>query len=92
MGPSKIIFLLVAESGLLSLAGSLLGIALVYSLVVLLQPLIEQQFGLYLPLKPLSAMEHLYVVAVMIAGLVIGLIPAWKAYRNALSDGLSVRV
>lgn len=92
MGPLKIMFLLVAESGLLSLAGSLLGIGLVYSLVVLLQPLIEQQFGLYLPVKPLTATEHLYVGAVILAGLVIGLIPAWKAYRNALSDGLSVRV
>ena len=92
VGPLKIMFLLVAESGLLSLAGSLAGIGLVYSLVLLLQPLVEQQFGLYLPIKPLSATEHLYVVAVVLAGLVIGFIPAWKAYRNALSDGLSVRI
>ena len=83
MGPLKIMCLLVTESGLLSL-GSLLGIGLVYSLVILLQPLVEQQFGLYLPIKPLSATEHLYVGAVVLAGLVIGLIPAWKAYRNAL--------
>ena len=92
VGPLKIMFLLVAESGLLSLAGSLAGIGLVYGLVLLLQPLVEQQFGLYLPIKPLSATEHLYVVAVVLAGLVIGFIPAWKAYRNALSDGLSVRI
>jgi len=92
VGPLKIMFLLVAESGLLSLAGSLAGIGLVYSLVLLLQPLVEQQFGLYLPIKPLSATEHLYVGAVVLAGLVIGFVPAWKAYRNALSDGLSVRI
>jgi putative ABC transport system permease protein len=92
MGPLKIMCLLVAESGLLSLAGSIAGIGLVYSLVVLLQPLVERQFGLYLPITPLSATEHLYVVAVVLAGLIIGLIPAWKAYRNALSDGLSVRM
>ena len=92
VGPLKIMFLLVVESGLLTLVGSLLGIGLVYTLVVLLQPLVEQQFGLYLPIKPLTATEHLYVAGVVIAGLVVGLIPAWKAYRNALSDGLSVRV
>jgi len=92
MGPFKIMCLLVAESGLLSLAGTLLGIGLVYSLTVLLQPLVEREFGLYLPIKPLGTTEHLYVVAVVIAGVVIGFIPAWKAYRNALSDGLSVRV
>jgi putative ABC transport system permease protein len=92
VGPLKVMFLLVLESGLLALVGSLLGIALVYSLVVLLQPVVEQQFGLHLPVKPLAAAEHLYVACVVIGGLAIGLIPAWKAYRNALSDGLSIRV
>jgi putative ABC transport system permease protein len=88
----KVMLLLVLESGLLTLAGSFLGIGLVYSLVVVLQPLVEQQFGLHLPVKPLTAAEHLYVAGVVIAGLATGLIPAWKAYRNALSDGLSLRV
>jgi putative ABC transport system permease protein len=92
VGPLKVMFLLVLESGLLALVGSLLGIALVYGLVVGLQPLVEGQFGLHLPVKPLTATEHLYVAAVVLAGLVVGLIPAWKAYRNALSDGLSVRI
>jgi putative ABC transport system permease protein len=92
LGPLKVMFLLVLESGLLALLGSLLGIALVYGLVVVLRPLVEQQFGLHLPVTPLTATEHLYVAGVVIAGLVVGLIPAWKAYRNALSDGLSVRL
>jgi putative ABC transport system permease protein len=92
VGPLKIMFLLVVESGLLTLVGSLLGVGLVYILIVLLQPLVEQQFGLYLPVKTLTATEHLYVAGVVLAGLVVGLIPAWKAYRNALSDGLSVRI
>lgn len=92
VGPLKIMFLLVVESGLLTLVGSVLGIGLVYILIVLLQPLVEQQFGLYLPVETLTATEHLYVAGVVLAGLVVGLIPAWKAYRNALSDGLSVRI
>jgi putative ABC transport system permease protein len=92
VGPVKIMFLLVVESGLLTVVGSLAGIILVYSLVFSLQPVVEQQFGLYLPIKPLSAIEQLYVAAVIVAGLIIGFIPAWKAYRNALSDGLAVRI
>jgi putative ABC transport system permease protein len=92
MGPMKILALLVAESGLLSLVGSLLGIGLVYALVLFLQPIVEAQFGLFLPIKPLGAMEQGYVVAVVLAGLLIGLIPAWKAYRNALADGLAMRL
>jgi putative ABC transport system permease protein len=92
VGPAKIILLLVLESGLLALVGSLLGIGLVYALVFLLQPIVEQQFGLFIPIRFLGAAEPLYVAVVVIAGLLVGLIPAWKAYRNALSDGLSVRV
>jgi putative ABC transport system permease protein len=92
VGPGKIIALLVLESGLLSLMGSLLGIGIVYGLVILLQPIVEQQFGLFIPLKFLSVTEPLYVTGVLIAGLVVGLVPAWKAYRNALSDGLTVRL
>jgi putative ABC transport system permease protein len=92
VGPLKVMLLLVLESGLLALIASLLGIALVYGLVVVLQPFVEGQFGLHLPVKPLTATEYLYVAAVVLAGLVVGLIPAWKAYRNALSDGLSVRI
>lgn len=92
VGPWKIILLLVLESGLLALAGSLLGIGIVYALVFMLQPVIEQQFGLFIPIRFLGAAEPLYVAVVVVAGLLVGLIPAWKAYRNSLSDGLSVRV
>jgi putative ABC transport system permease protein len=92
VGPVKIISLLVLESGLLALMGSLLGIGIVYGLVILLQPIVEQQFGLFIPLKFLSVAEPLYVIGVVIAGLVVGLVPALKAYRNALSDGLTVRL
>jgi putative ABC transport system permease protein len=92
VGPLKVTLLLVLESGLLVLVGSILGIALVYGLVFSLQPLIEQQYGLHIPLKAFTSVEYFYLAAIVIAGLFVGLIPAWKAYRNALADGLAVRV
>ena len=92
VGPAKVTLLLVLESGLLTVIGSLLGVVLVYGGVLLLQPTIEQLYGLHIPLKPFSAAEYRYLAIVVVAGLIVGLIPAWKAYRNALSDGLSVRV
>jgi putative ABC transport system permease protein len=88
----KVIFLLVLESGLLTLLGTILGVGIVYGSVLLLQPLIEQRFGLHIPLRPLTATQYGYLTYVVLGGIAIGLIPAWKAYRNALSDGLSVRV
>jgi putative ABC transport system permease protein len=92
VGSLKVISLLVFESALLTLIGAILGVVVVYVSVILLQPIIEQQFGLHIPLRPFTRGEYVYLIAVVIGGLLIGLIPAWKAYRNSLSDGLSVRM
>jgi len=91
-GPRQVVLLLVLESALLSLAGTLLGIVLVYALSLVAQPIIERQFGLFIPIEPLTPVSYGYVAAVLCFGVLIGFVPAAKAYRNALSDGLSVRL
>lgn len=91
-GPRKVGGLLVFESGLLAVLGSIFGVALVYALVVALQGPIEQRFGLFLPIRALGTVEYMYLASVAVAGFVIGVIPAVKAYRNTLADGLSVRL
>jgi putative ABC transport system permease protein len=88
----RIVTLLVLESGLLAIVGSLLGIALVYLLLFVAQAPVEQHFGLHVPIRPLGKIELAYVGIVVTAGFLLGLIPALKAYRNALVDGLSIRV
>ena len=90
-GPRRIVALLVLESGLLAALGSAVGVALVYLLLFTLQTPVEQRFGLFLAIRPLGAAEYAYIGAVIAAGLLLGLIPALRAYRNALVDGLSVR-
>lgn len=92
LGPWKIAGLLVLESGALSLGGCALGIGLVYGLLAVFQPVVEQHFGLYVPIRALSSVEYLYAVAALLAGCSIGLVPAIKAYRHTLTDGLSVRL
>jgi len=91
-GPGRILSLLVFESGLLATLGAILGVGLVYLLIVLAQAPVESRFGLFIPLRPLGGVEMIYLSGVVVAGFLIGLIPAWKAYRNTLADGLSVRV
>ena len=91
-GPQKIVSLLVLESFVLSLLGAALGVAIVYGALFVGQPIIETRFGMYLPIRPLGQLEYLYLTAVVVAGFLIGLIPAVKAYRTALHDGLAVRV
>jgi len=91
-GPVRIILLLVLESFLLAAIGAALGVAVVYGGLTLAQPWVESQFGLYLPIQALSQLEYTYLGAVIGAGFIIGFVPAVKAYRTALHDGLAVRV
>lgn len=90
-GPRTIIALLVLESGLLALLGCVIGVAFVYGGLALAQQPIEQRFGLHLALRPLGSTEWTYLAVVMGAGILIGFVPAWKAYRTSLVDGLSPR-
>lgn len=91
-GPRRILSLLVLEAGLLSTIGALLGVAFVYGGLVAVQPWLEGQFGLQVPIRALDQVQMLYIGAVIVLGFVAGLVPAVKAYRTALHDGLSVRV
>ncbi len=90
-GPRTIVSLLVLESGLLSLLGCVIGVALVYAMLILGQQPIEQRFGLHLAIRPLGSTEWMYIGVVLAAGILIGFVPALKAYRTSLVDGLSTR-
>ena len=90
-GPRTILALLVLESTLLAFLGCLIGVALVYGGLALAQSPIEQRFGIHLALRALGDTEYTYLAMVMISGMLIGFVPAWKAYRTSLVDGLSPR-
>ena len=91
-GPRRIVSLLVLEAGTLSIIGALLGVAFVYVGLAALQPWLEGQFGLQVPIQALDGMQLMYIGTVIALGFVAGLVPAIKAYRTALHDGLSVRI
>jgi putative ABC transport system permease protein len=91
-GPRRIVSLLVLESGLLSTLGSVLGIGLVYLTLALAQGRVEQRFGLYVPIRTLGQTEWTYVAIIVSAGFLVGFIPAFKAHRTSLLDGLAPRV
>ncbi|MEI2719238.1 MAG: FtsX-like permease family protein [Gemmatimonadales bacterium] len=91
-GPGRIAALLVLESGLLAFVGAVVGVALVYGLLFVGQGLAEEHFGVYIPITPPQTLEWLYLVGVVVAGVLVGLVPAWRAYRNTLQDGLTIRL
>ena len=91
-GPNRIVALLVLESVCLAGAGALAGLALVYALLSAGQRIVEAQVGLFIPIRPPGVIELVFLGAVVLAGFLMGFVPALKAYRTALHDGLAVRV
>lgn len=90
-GLSAIALLLVAEAFLLTILGAIVGVGLTYVVLIATQPLIESTFGMLIPIQPLSTVEWAFVGVILVSGFLIGVVPAVKAYRNSLADGLAVR-
>lgn len=91
-GPRSIVALLVSESALLALSGALAGVGLVYLGLAVAAGPIEARYGLALAITGLGRTEWVFLGLVVLAGTLVGLVPAWKAYRSSLADGLSVKV
>ncbi len=90
--PWHILALMTSEGALLAVIGVSLGIALVTGLSFLTAGWLKQRFGIFLPVQWPGPIEWLFAGLVLAAALLVSLWPAWRAYRNALADGLSVRI
>ena len=90
--PWHIAGLLVVEAFALALAGVLLGLLLLYLAIAVAQGPLQGHYGIDLPLALPSTYEWTLLAAILLAGLVIGCVPAWRAYRQSLADGLSIRL
>jgi putative ABC transport system permease protein len=84
--------LLITETLLLTIAGILLGIVLLYSALGLSQPIIEANYGLFIPITLPNEREILMVSILLVTGFIVGLVPAYRAYQNSLADGMSTRL
>jgi len=90
--PWQIGMLLVSESVLLTATGCILGIGLLYAVQLITSAQLQEISGLQLSLTWLTQHEMLLIAGVLISGFLVGLIPAWRAYKYSLSDGMSIRV
>jgi putative ABC transport system permease protein len=84
--------LLITETLLLTLAGILLGIAILYAAIGLGQPVIQANYGLFIPISLPNEREFAMISILLFTGFTVGLIPAYRAYRNSLADGMSTRL
>jgi putative ABC transport system permease protein len=89
--PRTVLGLLVAEAALLVTTGVILGFAFLYAAMVLLRPYVDSTYGLHLPIASPSAAEIATLAAIATAGCLAGFLPALRAYRLSLADGMTVR-
>lgn len=84
--------LLVMETLVVAAAGTLLAVLLLAAATRLAGPWAQARYGLTLPGAWPSAGEWPLIAAVLGAALLAAVIPAWRAVRLALADGLTPRL
>ena len=89
--PRVVISMLTCEAGVIAGLGAALGLVTLYAGLAVLRPYIDANYGLYLPLSPPSAREAAMLGGVILAALLVSLLPALRAYRLSLADGMTVR-
>ncbi|MBM7037326.1 ABC transporter permease [Vibrio ulleungensis] len=90
--PSHIFALLVTEASTITFMGIVVGVAGLYGLLAIGQPIIQSNYGIAIELSWLTPHEWTLLGLVQLAGIMIGILPAIRAYRQSLSDGMTIRV
>ena len=90
--PRHILGLMVIEAGLLAALGVIFGTIWAYLLLFLGRPILQQKFGVFIEMNIPSSYELSILALIVLSALIIGFLPAFRAYRNTLSDGLQIRV
>lgn len=90
-GPRHVLGLLVIEGALVTSLGAVLGLVASALLVAAAGPWVQARFGILLQSALPGATQWLLLVAVLLAGMLASLVPAVRAYRLSLADGLSPR-
>jgi putative ABC transport system permease protein len=89
--PAQIFALILGEAAVLTATGIVLGVLVLYAGLLGGGGWLESRLGLYIAVSWPSAGEWELAGVVAAAGLLIGLIPAWRSYRYSLADGMIVR-
>ncbi len=90
--PKHVFSLLMSEASALTFIGILVGTLGTFLLMSIAAPIIHNQYGIAISVTALTAHEWMLLGYVQIAGMVIGIIPAIRAYRQSLADGMTIRI
>lgn len=90
--PRHVFGLLISEASALTFLGITLGVALLFALIAVIAPIVQQSYGINISISAITPHEWKLLMLVQIAGIIIGFIPAFRAYRQSLSDGMTIRI
>ena len=90
--PRVVLGLLVLEAALMAAIGAILGFALLYVGLFIGQPLIDSAFGLWLPIEAPTMREVWVLIGVVASSAIVSMVPALRAYRMSLADGMMVKI
>ena len=90
--PIHVFGLILGEAAFLTLSGIVLGVAALYVGLLAGQPWLESRLGLLIGVGWPSEHEFALMLLVGAAGVLIGLIPAYRIYRYSLADGMTIRI
>jgi len=87
-----VIVLFVLEAILVVMGGVSLGIAILYAMQVIMQPIIAENYGVFLSIKMLDSEQLVILLAALLLAVIFSLIPGLIAYKRSLQDGLMVKI
>lgn len=90
--PLHILTLLMLESLIVTIVSIILGVLMLYLVMLLGAPILQQEFGLRIELTSLSFWQWKLLGLVVLAGFVVGLIPGYRAYKYSVVDGMSIKL
>lgn len=90
--PADIVLLMLGESLLVTLAGVLLGLLILFVASGLLAPWVQASYGIAVQPTIVSVEELKLLAGVLVVGLIAGLVPGLRAYWMSLVDGLMPRL
>ncbi|WP_373937873.1 ABC transporter permease [Vibrio kanaloae] len=90
--PRHVFGLLISEASALTFLGITLGVAVLFALIAVVAPIVQQSYGINISISAITPHEWKLLMLVQTAGVIIGFIPAFRAYRQSLADGMTIRI
>ena len=90
--PNVILGLLMLEAFIVSFLSSVISTIFLFLLLIILQPWIDQTYGILISIEMFSVDELSVFVYFIVAALLISLLPALRAYWLSINDGMTIKI